>query len=246
MKTYFEEVHSEIKKHALEEYPNECCGVIVQGRTELIYHKCKNVAENKKEHFTISAMDLIVAENRGDIKAIVHSHDNYFHASKHDMEEQLRFGIPFGIVFIKNGQIQDINFWGDTLPIQTYTKRPFRHGIYDCYALVRDYHRGELGVNPKEIVREYKWWLKDKNLLYDSLTEAGFVVLEKRLKDLEVGDCILAHVISKFVNHCGVYIGNGLLLHHLCLHNNSLSRVEPINSINPKHISHIVRNKELM
>ena len=249
MKLYFEELHNEIKQHALEVYPEECCGIIVEYNTiqknKLLYCKCENVADDKLNHFEISAVDFIRAEMIGNIKAIIHSHDNSPHASKHDMEEQLRHGVPFGIVNIKNGQVQDLNFWGDRLPIQDYIKRPFRHGIYDCFSLVRDYHRGELGVTLKEVPREYKWWETDENLLYESLGKVGFVVLKKDLKYLEQGDCVLAQVRADYINHCGVYIGNGLLLHHLCLTTSHLSKTEPINSINRKHLSYIVRHKEI-
>lgn len=246
LKYYYQSIYNDIKIHALEMYPEECCGLVVQTEAGLVYIPCCNIADNKIEHFEMDVNDYVNATYIGHVLAIIHSHINYPHASKHDMEEQIRHDIPYGIINLKNGQTQDICFWGDTLPIQTYVGRPFRHGIYDCWSLVRDYHRGDLNIIPVEVPREYKWWQENDNLILESMSKTGFVVLDKAITDLAKNDVIIMRINSKMPNHCGVYLGNNLVLHHLCLHKSSLSKVEPLSSLDIKNITHIFRHKELI
>ena len=63
-----------IQKHAQEEYPHECCGVIAQrGRVER-YFPCRNIADNHLDHFLLAPDDFVQVENWGVVTGIVHSH----------------------------------------------------------------------------------------------------------------------------------------------------------------------------
>ncbi|WP_404989472.1 C40 family peptidase, partial [Caballeronia sp. LZ003] len=59
-----------IESHALACYPNESCGLIVNGD----YLPCANVSNLPSEHFSISAAAYSCAEDVGSVQAIVHSH----------------------------------------------------------------------------------------------------------------------------------------------------------------------------
>ena len=71
-----EDIKSEIKKHALEEMPNECCGLLViENGLERVF-KCKNIAKDIKSNFDICPNDYLKAAKLGEIKGYYHSHPN--------------------------------------------------------------------------------------------------------------------------------------------------------------------------
>jgi|10_taG_2_1085330.scaffolds.fasta_scaffold00617_3 proteasome lid subunit RPN8/RPN11 len=67
-------IKKNIKRHSLETFPNECCGIIslVNGKHQLI--KCENVARDRQNNFQISARDYLKASRQGGVKAYYHSH----------------------------------------------------------------------------------------------------------------------------------------------------------------------------
>ena len=71
-----ENIKQVIREHALEELPNECCGLLVDDEHgEVQVFKCRNSSEfNRKEHFSISPEEYLVATTLGKISAIYHSH----------------------------------------------------------------------------------------------------------------------------------------------------------------------------
>jgi cell wall-associated NlpC family hydrolase len=104
-------------------------------------------------------------------------------------------------------------FWfGDEVPTPDLYGRQFRHGVTDCYGLVRDYYRVTYGILIKNYPRDDEWWNHGGNLLLDYFADAGFYRIDAVDKP---GDVVLAEVLSKVPNHCGVHVGNGELLHHL-------------------------------
>ena len=74
MKYLTSQIKSDIKWHALNEYPNECCGIIVFKKNEFSLMECDNVSEDKCNAFEISAKDYLRAKENGDVIAYYHSH----------------------------------------------------------------------------------------------------------------------------------------------------------------------------
>lgn len=217
---YFPQAKDAIYQHALLEYPNECCGVIVDGE----YISCHNIHEDPREHFKLSPMDYIDAEKRGRIEAIIHSHIGCPYASKHDMTEQMKMGTPWGIVNMSHGGgIDNIYYWGDSLPIQDFIGRPFIHGIYDCTSLVRDWHIVNSEFHTDIVPRDFEWWKGEENVLVDSMYRFELEQISK--EELRPGDIFCLKINSEKINHSGIYLGNNLILHHLW---NRLSRREPL------------------
>jgi len=217
MKTYFDEkIVRDAQHHAQIEYPKEACGFIMDD----YYHAVINRAEDPVKDFQISPEDFI--KNRKGIKAIVHSHADYPHLSKADMQSQRRSGFPWGVTMLQNNTIIDTYFWGDDLPVQDLIGRPFVHGIYDCYGLVRDYWRDK-GHDIMDFPRDNLWWEKEPSMLEDGCQEAGFDFIDE--SQVKIGDVIFMKVVSNVTNHSAIYLGNGLMMHHLY---NRLSRTEPI------------------
>jgi proteasome lid subunit RPN8/RPN11 len=102
----------EIKYHALETYPDECCGIITGNTHQQNVHRCQNIqnrlhaedpARYSRDARTAYAIDRKVAEkiyadaknNKEEIIGFYHSHtehDAYF--SDIDKEVQTVFGEP--------------------------------------------------------------------------------------------------------------------------------------------------------
>ena len=89
--------------------------------------------------------------------------------------------------------------------------REFMHGISDCYSLVRDYYWQEKEMILPIYPRSIGWQDRGEDLLStNEFMRCGF---ERVLhNDIERGDIILFKIHSKLNNHCGVYVGNDLLL----------------------------------
>ncbi len=231
MKTYFDrKILLEAQQHAQIEYPKEACGFIMKD----YYHAVQNRAEDPVKDFRISPEDFL--PHRNEIQAIVHSHADYPHLSKQDMLSQAASGYPWGVTLLKNQAVLGTYFWGDDLPIQDFIGRTFVHGIYDCWALVRDYWRNE-GHDIIDFPRENLWWEKDPSMLEDGCQEAGFEFID--ISQLQVGDVIFMKVLADVTNHSAIYLGEGLMMHHLY---NRLSRREPMIRWS-KHITGYLRYK---
>ena len=69
-------IETEIKRHSLEESPNECCGIILEKDAQMIPLRCENISDNKKMNFEINPIDYLKASKRGEVKAYYHSHVN--------------------------------------------------------------------------------------------------------------------------------------------------------------------------
>jgi len=126
-------VIDKIYKHALEEYPDECCGIITGTAGNQTAHPCENIqnrlrAEDPVRYrrdahtaYTIdrSEFDGIIASARqrgNDVIALYHSHcDHESYFSEEDVAAQTVFGEPefpdafHVVVSVMNGSIHDIN-----------------------------------------------------------------------------------------------------------------------------------------
>ena len=91
--------------------------------------------------------------------------------------------------------------------------REWSHGVLDCYALVRDWYQLERGVDLPNFARFDDWWKRGENLYIENFARAGFAPVDA--SDLQAGDCFLMQVASSVPNHAAVYLGDGLILHHL-------------------------------
>nr|WP_321513132.1 C40 family peptidase [uncultured Pseudodesulfovibrio sp.] len=212
-------------RHAKDEYPREACGLVVGDE----YLPRYNSAADPLRDFRITPQAWIGAERKGIVRAVIHSHPDQaqcpedVHPTKPDMVGQLETDLPWGIVPVIGGVVSEPFFWGEGAPVLPLTGRRFRHGVADCYSLVRDWYRLERGVILKDYPRSDEWWHGEDDLCMDSFIDAGFRDVDLGLEP-EVGDLVLMQVCSSKVNHCGLYVGGGLMLHHLT---NRLSRPDP-------------------
>ena len=119
-------------------------------------------------------------------------------------------GLPWHIVGIPSEEWTRIEPSGYVAPL---VGRQWSHGVLDCYALVRDWFHQERGITLPDFDRFDEWWKRGKNLYVENFANAGFTDIN--FKDLQEGDCFLMQVASPVPNHAAVYLGDGLILHHL-------------------------------
>lgn len=220
-----------IRAHAVSAYPRECCGVVIVVNGKERYWPCKNIAETPAQHFAIDPSDYAQAEDLGEVVAIVHSHpDELPVPSEADKVMCEATGLPWHIVHVSVPGTMPHHPPADDTPtapvpeattITTFEPtgyqaplvgRPFVHGILDCYTLVRDFYSREMLIDLPDFAREDEWWDKGENLYMDNFEAAGCAPIKGLIR---VGDIILMTIRSPVPNHAAVYIGDGLILHHV-------------------------------
>ena len=217
----------EATQHAERAFPNESCGVIVES---VGYVPCENIDLNPTVAFSMNPADFV---RHGTVVAVVHSHPNGpAYPSKSDMVSQQTSGVPWAVISVTphagKPTAYDAFWFGDQVPTPSLDRRGFRHGVTDCYALIRDWYKGRNILLP-EHPRDWEWWKRGERLYEDLLEPTGF--REVVTKTPKAGDVFLCRIMSKTANHAGVFLDNGLVLHHLAAVSgfdpHQLSRKEP-------------------
>lgn len=212
-----------MKRHAMEDFPREACGLVVATGD---YLRVENCAVNPEAEFSMPEDTLL----KYDARLIFHSHPGKYLAcpSAADMRSQIVTDLPWALCgALKEGASAPF-IWGDGY-IPPLLGREFRHGPSgsdgkgDCYALIKDWYKQARSVELPEFPRDDLWWEHGDRLYDGHFAEAGFCDVGL-ISDPQVGDVAFMAVNSKEINHAAVYVGDGLILHHLY---NRLSRHEP-------------------
>lgn len=204
-----------MQAHALAQHPREALGYL---RADGCYVELDNVSPDAERSAYAPTGQLAALLSSGQLRALCHSHPGGPDCpSENDMRAQEELEVPFAIVST-NGQACTQPFaWGDQLMDEgEILGRSFRHGVDDCYALIRRWWRRERGVLLPDYARNWEWWLDgtsgEKDLYRRYFGEAGFEEADRR--DPREGDVWLAAIRSNVPNHAGVYLEGGLALHH--------------------------------
>lgn len=223
--------------HARAEYPKESCGFAAGGQ----YLPCENKAEDPKANFEINDPRYDAAVVGKTLAFVIHSHpDGPMFPSNHDMQQQIATGVPWVILMLNDKGVSNYVAWGDALPQVPLVGRPFVHGVFDCYSVVRDTFglgKDELAkqgitwplapIKLPEIPRDDSWW-KDSDLYSDNIAKQGFKIITRA--EAQPGDGFLMRLgdtrsnPKQRLNHAGLLLGKEMVLHHLPLR---VSRREP-------------------
>ncbi|SES12696.1 Proteasome lid subunit RPN8/RPN11, contains Jab1/MPN metalloenzyme (JAMM) motif [Vreelandella subterranea] len=238
----FYEYHEQLRAEAIAAYPNEAVWLITPGECRRV----KNVSTEPTLTFRVGKRAMASAMQRG-LLAIAHSHPDFPACpSAADMRGQISSGVPWGIVSTDGETAAEPIWWGEGIERPPLIGRGFRHGIADCYSLIRDYYLLELGIDLPEFPRDWEWWHKGEDLYRDGFKKAGFRVIEA--SEAKAGDVWLAQLRSKVPSHGGVLLDGGLGLHHPSTTNavdaSRISRREPLARWQ-HHITHWLRHEAL-
>ncbi len=206
--------------HAAEVYPQESVGFVVDG----VYIPLDNKHLDPENHFKVDPE--LVAEYGTQLQGVIHSHPLENHPmfpSKHDMETQESWGVPFGIQLINKSGPGNIIWFGDTLPIAEYEDRPYIYGVYDCYSIFRDYYRHTLGITIPIFPREDGFWHKDEEMYLDNAMATGFVQIDR--EEAQENDVFLIKLKARVANHAILYLGGDNGLHHMPYRNSRFDTV---------------------
>lgn len=224
MRTVSEELYIPIYEHAKAEYPKECCGLVIDGYIENgvvfgDYVRMSNVHQDPTNSFAMSKSERIPYLHR--ITALVHSHPDWHPApSAADMTGQMNMAIPW-IILSTNGSNCTAPFaFGDELGDIDLEDRPFRHGVTDCFDGIRDYYKQKKGIILPNFARDWEWWNDGQDLYSKGFEKAGFKLIETpEIRDIarliEPDDVFILSMRSNVPNHGGIYLGDGLIYHHL-------------------------------
>jgi hypothetical protein len=130
-------------------------------------------------------------------------------------------------VFIPNEYFENADYEG----------RPFLHGLFDCYTLIRDYYKKEFNIFlPTNIQRNWEWWSQGENLYVDNAKNYGF----EETTDIKKHDILIMKIGSPVPNHGAIYLGDNKILHHTA---GRFSTIQTLTNSYKQKIAVIYRNK---
>jgi proteasome lid subunit RPN8/RPN11 len=197
--------------HAQQDDPREACGLVLVIRGRQVYRPCRNISEDPGERFTIDRNDYRLAEDDGEVLAVVHSHPvTPPDPSPEDRAACEASGLPWLICNPKTGAWAELEPCGYKAPL---VGRGWVWGVQDCWTLVRDWY-AEQGTTLPDWPRPAQASDFEAAPMFEGLwEEAGFQRINPA--DMREGDAVLMAIGNTRLNHVGVYVGNQLLLHHL-------------------------------
>tara|TARA_R100000231_G_scaffold20370_1_gene20004 strand:- start:107 stop:808 length:702 start_codon:yes stop_codon:yes gene_type:complete len=207
--------------HAIEQDPNESCGLLLNIRGKKKYFPCRNLSQTSYQCFIIDPEDYVRADNTGDIIAVVHSHPvTPPIASQSDKVACEQSGLKWHIVNPKTQQWGYCEPTGYKAPI---LGREWAWGVSDCWSLVRDWYKEELNINLKDWERPTTLEEFNNDPMFERCAwRTGFRELRADEK-LQNGDLLFMSIFTNNLNHVAIFL-NGDVLHHLT---DRLSCIEP-------------------
>ena len=211
---------TEIKAHAEEQFPKECCGVILKDGS---LHVCENVSGYPLETFAIKFEDLKGIKTE-DIEAFYHSHPEGTEPSTTDKYYAHKRNLQSFIYAIKEDEFS--RYKPDQFFELPLEGRDFITNEVDCITLIKDYYKKNLNINIKDIKHEIRelepseWKNQPEFWKYNRRNNEGLILLFeergfKRVKDLKKHDLILSdNGLVRAFSHCAVYIGADKVIHH--------------------------------
>jgi proteasome lid subunit RPN8/RPN11 len=234
-------IKAQIKEHATLEAPNECCGLIVFNHTDKkpAVVRGRNISPTPTKHFELAPDSFLRAATRGNILACYHSHDDGgARFSEYDKEQAELNQISYVVYAVREDEFDTYTPMGVVSP---YVGRAFHIGISDCFSLIREYYKNELGISISDYPRG-KDWLRDTPHIYeDNYQKEGFLAVS--FDERQKHDILLMQLApdTDAVTHAAIHLGNDLILHHP--HDCRYSLIEPYNPLYKNKTKLVLRHE---
>ena len=250
----FQDLRGVMEARAREAFPGEAFGAVFGSPDRPVWHSVDDVADNSRADFRVEEAVLRrLEESHGPLLAVVHTRSStaaehkdvdplLFIPSAAEMRAQMSLAVPFGVVVCVRSRCIDRFWFGDQSPRLPLPGRPFRHGVTDCYSLIRDFYRLEWGVLLPDHPRDWNWWTQGLDLYQAGFEEAGF----RSIDPAHAGDAdaVLFRMRSRVPNHAAVLLGEGRMLHHpASIHPYDVLRVSHYGWLErwKRHVTHWLR-----
>lgn len=203
-------------QHAGEVFPNESMGFVFDGQ----YHRLENAAEEPASFGALSSQAEVQVAQMLEQPGIlfVHSHPRGLECpSAVDMRTQRNWGIPFVVLPLnEKGPIGSAFSWGHGEQQSPLLHRPFRHGIFDCVTLIRDWYEQNRGIRFVDEPRDWAWWEHDpdQDLYRRCYQREGFQQIDVG-EATQPGDVLFYSLRSSVPQHAAVVIDVQRILHHI-------------------------------
>ena len=200
----------------------------------------KLLEEHNKIHLAQREGKLVIQEAEESVVAIVlkKTDDN---VSTLELEERTELN-DSKILFVTVGSsknISEVFIPNEYFENAKYEGRPFLHGLFDCYTLIRDYYKREFNIFlPTNMQRNWNWWSQGENLYVDNAKYHRF----EEVTDIKKHDVLVMKIGSPVPNHGAIYLGNNKILHHAA---GRFSTIQTLTNSYKQKISVIYRNKSL-
>lgn len=173
------------------------------------------------------------------IAVLIKKEDKDIHGLSLEERAEINFEKILGVTVGSSKNLSEVFIPDKYFENSLLIGRPFLHGLFDCYTLIRDYYKKEFNVYlPTNMQRNWEWWLQGDNLYLDSAKYYGF----EEVRELKIHDVIIMKVASPVPNHGAIYIGDNKILHHMA---GRFSTIQKLTSSLKQKISVIYRLKHV-
>lgn len=197
--------------YAQTKYPSEACGYVVRKGRKAVFIPVDNVSDDAGSEFVMDARQQLAIEESEEVIGLIHSHPDCLaaRASEADIAGCNTSEIPWTIITVPGGDVVEIQPAAAPL-----IGRAFVLGSYDCWGLMVDWHKMQgVDIPHYDDRPRTAWWESGENPWYteENIAAAGFIMQDKPT----IGSMIFMQVSAPTVNHVGVIVPDGQMLHHL-------------------------------
>ena len=190
--------------HAVAMFPQEAAGIIEGGQ----FVRLDNLSKTPEDDVLLDDAALLRVASS---ELFFHSHPNGQGCpSETDMTYQQQLGVPFVVMTLP---IYDVFAFGGMLERAPLIGRGFRHGIHDCYSLIRDWYLDRGITKLWDQPRAWEWWSKKQNLYMENFAAAGFDRID-RAEATRAGDLLLFNFNYPVPMHGAIVVDKDLIMHH--------------------------------
>ena len=248
-----DEIKIKIKAHSLKESPDECCGLLLLNKKNVLEaFPCRNIAQDKENEFVVCQLDYLKAAMNGKIVGIYHSHciqDNSF--SELDKQISYKLNLKNIVYILKRDSFEEYspeNYYNK------YVDKDFVIGVSDCLSIVENYYNEEFGIKIFHYERTADWdkdypeFVKDKlaefcdSQNFDKFFEKENFVKIEGIENARKHDIIVFKYLENYPSHFGSYLGQNHILHQP---RNKKSIIEKLTDAEKRRIYCFVRSNQI-